>query len=154
MVKLETALATDISDVDFKRVMALFGQPIDGRPNVYNFVTLLNVASNMTQSCQLHEMVKRIGFPAELINPTKLLEVNMWRLGNFISFSTTVHFGAPEGQTRMEATSRPCFGYPLFGTAPLHDTFLPCVSGFNCAALLDACQSLPTFSTTFSRVQG
>ena len=58
VVKLENASATDISDVDFKRLMALFGQPIDGRPNVYNFVNLLNVAKNMTESCHLLEMVK------------------------------------------------------------------------------------------------
>ena len=86
--------------------MALFGQPIDGRPNVYNFVNLLNVGSNMTESCLLHDMVKIIGFPPGLINQTKQIEVNTRRLGNFIYFSTTVHFYAPEGQTRMEAASR------------------------------------------------
>ncbi len=154
VVKLENASATDISDDDFKRVMALFGQPIDGRPNVYNFVNLLNVATNMTESRHLLEMVKRLGFPLQLIDLTKRLEVNMRRLGNFISFSTTVHFGAPEGQTRMEAASRPCFGYPLFGIAPLRDTFSPYVKDFQYDASVLSCSSLPTYSTAFSRVQG
>ena len=54
----------------------------------------------------------------------------------------------------MEAASRSCFGYHLFGIAPLRDTFSPYVQDFQYDASVLSCLSLPTYSTAFSRVQG
>ena len=154
IVEMGNAVATNISDQDFKRVMALFGVSIDGRPNVYNFTTLLDNPSTMTDSMTLNKMITDLGFPPKLINLDHRFEVNMRSLGSFIAFSTPIHFGAPEGQTRLEAVSRPCFGYPLFGTAPLTDTDGPSLHDFDQDTFFAACKSLPIGSTAFIKVQG
>ena len=70
-VVLENARASNIVPGDFKRLMALFGKPVDGRSNVYNFVDLLNIKTAMTDTSQIAKLVKELGFPKELVN-TKL----------------------------------------------------------------------------------
>jgi hypothetical protein len=153
-VVLENACASNISNEDFKRLMALFGKPVDERSNVYNFVDLLNIKSSMTDTSQIAQLVKELGFPAQLVDRKQRVEVNMRRLASFISMSSPVCFGAPEGQTRMEAASRPCFGFPLYSWAPLRDKLGPLTTDFDQTVFFKNSQSLPPGSTAFTKVQG
>jgi hypothetical protein len=153
-VVLENACASNISNEDFKRLMALFGRPVDGRSNIYNFVDLLDIKSPMTDTSQVVALVKELGFPAGLVNRDQRVEVNLRRLASFISMSSPICFGAPEGQTRMEAASRPCFGFRLYGSAPLRDKKGPLTTDFNEDIFFRANQSLPPGSTAFTNVQG
>jgi hypothetical protein len=98
--------------------------------------------------------VKELRFPTELVQNNKRVEVNMRRLGSFISMCTPIQFGAPEGQTRLEAVSRPCFGYPLYAEAPLQDNKGPLITDFDQTLFFNASQSLPPWSTAFNSIQG
>ena len=154
IVHLDNATACNIQTEDFQKLMALFGQPMDGRTGVCNFDDLLNIKSKMSDSKELCELVHELNFPKELINETLRHEVNMRNLGSFIMMCTPIYFGAPEGQTRLEAVSRPCFGYPLYGTAPLLDVKSKFLVDFNQEDFFKTSQSLPNFSTAFKSVQG
>ena len=154
LVVLENATASNITRRDFEQVMALFGRQIDERNDVYNFVELFSVGSGMTDPIELLNLVDELGFPKALIDLKLRVEVNMRNLGSFISMCSPIYFGAPEGQTRLEAVSRPCFGYPLYGIAPLRDDKSDLISEFVQESFFKESQSLPTHSTAFRNVQG
>jgi hypothetical protein len=154
IVELENATASNITKHDFHQIMALFGRQIDPREDVFNFVELFSIRSRMSDPNELLLLVKELGFPEQLIDIDHRVEVNMRNLGSFISMCSPIYFGAPEGQSRLEAVSRPCFGYPLFGVAPLRDEKSKYVRDFIQQDFFDLSMSLPPHSTAFGNVQG
>jgi hypothetical protein len=118
IVELENTTVSNITKHDFHQIMALFGRQIDPRKNIFNFVELFSIRSRMSDPNELLSLVKELGFPEKLIDIDHRVKVNMKNLGSFISMCSPIYFGAPEGQSPLEAVSRPCFGYPLFGVAP------------------------------------
>ena len=154
VVTLDNAIASNISSKDFEKFMALFGRSVDGRPGVYNFEDFLVITSLMSDSKELLVLLGELGFPEELVDESLRFEVNMRNLASFIMMCSPVYFGAPEGQTRLEAVSRPCFGYPLYGVAPLRDDKGRRIEDFVEQEFLKTSQYLPHFSTAFNSVTG
>jgi hypothetical protein len=154
IVELENATTSNITKHDLHQIMALFGRQIDPRENVFNFVELFSIRSRMSDPNKLLLLVKELRFPEKLIDIDHRVEVNMRNLGSFISMCSPIYFGAPEGQSPLEAVSRPCFGYPLFGVAPLCDKKSIYVKDFIQQDFFDLSMSLPPHSTAFRNVQG
>jgi hypothetical protein len=154
VVELDEVTAKNITITDFHKLMALFGRSVDGRDGVCNFDNLFNIRSKITEYSELQDLINEFDFPTELIDIKLRHEVNMRNLGSFIMMCTPIYFGAPEGQTRLEAVSRPCFGYPLYGIAPLCDMKSKFVTDFKEDEFFAENVSLPFFSTAYKSVQG
>ena len=126
-VQINNMFAVNASLEDVKQTLALLGIPLALKNGnnanstlCLNWVDIVNRKEYLRTLEDLQIFVRDCGWPTEFfITNEQSYEATITKIHQFIMMCTGLFFCFPEGQHRVEITSRPVYGYGLSSPAPL-----------------------------------
>ena len=119
-VRVEDCFAYEPTKKLFDRTMVLLDRPRVYTNAIQNWIDMFWYEDKICDNDSLKQWLKHVDLSSlTFIQETKSFECNMRMLQQFFSICSVVSLSFPEGQHRIEAISRPGYGYGLLQNAPL-----------------------------------
>ena len=111
--------AMNVTTKTYLRTLALFNKKRIENDEGQNWNPIFAYDKPIYDNESLNDFLKSCDLQLSFITSDNKFHKNMQLLQQFIMMCNVVQLSFPEGQHRIEAASRPCYGYGLISEAPL-----------------------------------
>jgi hypothetical protein len=105
----------------FNRTAVLLCKPRIKDEETQNWNDLFCYEKPIFSTSTLEDYLQSCDLQLPFVSSKNTFSKNLHLVQRFFSMCDIIKLSFPEGQHRMEATSRPCYGYGLLQAAPLED---------------------------------